>query len=238
MTDTDRWNGQLPARMAGLPRDKAGHPTPWFVAFIDGTPDFRVIGPGKIHDALRHSLCWVCGYGFAGGEDRAWVIGPMCAVNRVTAEPPSHLECATFSARNCPFLTVPNMTRRDRHMPEGAENPAGIMIRRNPGVALVWVTGYRSWQAERESGALLTPTGAARAASRGGQLLFRLGTPKRALWFAQGRAATRAEAVASIDSGLPLLRDTAEQDGPDAAAELERMHIAALDYLPAEAPAS
>ena len=143
-------------------------------------------------------------------------------VNLVSAEPPSHLECARWSAVNCPFLTRPNMTRRDRHMPEGAENPAGIMIRRNPGVALVWVTGYRGWRSEPD----------------GHGLLFRLGTPKRALWFAEGRAATRAEAVASIDSGLPLLRDTAEQDGPDAAAELERMHIAALDYLPAEAPAS
>jgi hypothetical protein len=214
-----RWNGEMPSRMTALPTDKAGHPVPWFVAFIDGKPDFRVIRPGGIHEAMRCSLCWVCGHGFRPGEDRAWVIGPMCAVNLVTAEPPSHLECAAWSAANCPFLATPNMTRRDRHMPEGAENPAGIMIRRNPGVALVWVTGYRGWKEERD----------------GQGFLFRLGAPKRALWFAEGREATRAEALASIDSGLPLLREMAEQDGPEAVAALERMHRDALVHVPAEA---
>ena len=162
----------------------------------------------------------MCGHGFRPGEDRAWVIGPMCAVNLVTAEPSSHLDCATFSARNCPFLITPNMTRRERHMPEGAENPAGIMIRRNPGVALVWVTGYRGWRTENEDGGVL----------------FRLGACKRALWFAEGRDATRSEVLASIDSGLPLLREMAEQDGPGAVTELEQMHRTALAHVPAEAP--
>ncbi len=212
----------LPARMALLPRDKHGHPAPWFVAWIDGKPDFRVIGPGKLHEALRCSLCWVRGNGFRGGEERAWVVGPMCLVNHVSGEPPSHLECGTWSAANCPFLATPNMTRRDRRMPEGAVNPAGVMIRRNPGVALVVVTGYRDWRAEPE----------------GRNFLFRFGAPKRVLWFAEGREATRAEVLASVDSGLPLLREMAEQDGPDAVAELGRMHEAALAFLPPEARAS
>lgn len=214
---------QMPRRLALLPQDKAGHPVPWFVAWIGGKPDFRVIKPGAIREAMRCSLCWVCGHGFSGGEDRAFTIGPMCAVNLVSAEPPSHLECATWSARNCPFLATPNMVRRDRHMPEGAENPAGIMIRRNPGVALVWVTGYRSWK-PRDLG--------------GAALLFYIGEPKRALWFAEGREATRAEVLASIGSGLPLLREMAEEDGPDAVAELERMHSAALAHVPRDEAAT
>jgi hypothetical protein len=210
----------LPARMAELPRDSIGRPVPWFVWFDDdGKPDFRVVGPGKLQQALRGSLCWVCGHGFGGGEDRAWLIGPMCTVNLVTAEPPSHLDCAVWSARWCPFLSTPNMVRRDRHLPKEAVNPAGIMIRRNPGTSVVWVTGYRSWKTEKEDGGFL----------------FRLGPAKRALWFAEGREATRAEVLASIDSGLPLLREAAEQDGPDALADLGRMHAAALAYVPAEA---
>lgn len=212
--------GELPARMAELPRDHVGRPVPWFVWIgDDSVPDFRVVGTGKLDRALRGPLCWVCGRGFAGGEDRAWLIGPMCAVNLVTAEPPSHLDCATWSARNCAFLATPNMTRRDRHMPEGAVNPAGIMIRRNPGASVVWVTGYRAWKAERE----------------GRGYLFRLGPAKRALWFAEGREATRAEVLASIDSGLPILRKMAEEDGVEAVAELERMHAVALAYVPVEA---
>ena len=209
----------MPGRMALLPQDKARHPVPWFVAWIDGKPDFRVIGPGKLAEAVRCSLCWVCGHGFSGGEDRAFVIGPMCAVNRVSSEPPSHVECATWSAANCPFLTTPQMVRRERHLPDGTENPAGIMIRRNPGVALVWVTGYRSWKL-RDLG--------------GGELLFAIGEPKRALWFACGQEATRAEVLASIDSGLPLLREMAQEEGPGAVAELERMHRDALAHIPPE----
>lgn len=215
MPDTEM---RLPDRMAELPRDRHDRPVPWFVAFIDDVPDFRVVKPGAVRDALKYSLCWVCGRGFTGGEDRAFVVGPMCLVNRVSGEPPCHLDCATWSAMNCPFLATPQMVRRERHMPEGTSEPAGIMLRRNPGTALVWVTGYRRWARRREPD---------------GGLLFHIGEVGRALWFAQGREATRAEVLASIDSGLPILREMAEQDGPEATAELERMHAAALEHVPA-----
>jgi hypothetical protein len=210
----------MPPRIAMLERNKAGYPVPWFVAWIGGKPDFRVIRPGGIQIALRRKLCWVCGVPFLRQEDRAFVIGPMCAVNRVSAEPPSHRDCAVYSATACPFLSVPNMTRRDRHMPEGASVPAGISIPRNPGVALVWVTGYRSWKTFPD----------------GGGDLFNIGDPREALWFARGREATRAEVLASIDSGLPILRDMAERDGPDAVTELAAMHQRALACVPAGAP--
>jgi hypothetical protein len=208
----------LAARMAALPVDHAGRPVPWFVAVIAGTPDFRVIGPGKVHKALRRSLCWVCGHRFTPGTDQAFVIGPMCAVNLVSAEPPCHVDCAAWSAMNCPFLATPNMVRRERNLPAGTAEPPGEMIRRNPGVALVWVTGYRGWTAKPD----------------GRGYLFRIGAAKRALWFASGREAARAEVLASIDSGLPILREMAEADGPDAVAELERMHRAAMRLVPQE----
>lgn len=210
----------LPGRMENLPKDHVGHPVPWFVAWIDGLPDFRLVGPGKVRKAVRFSLCWVCGGGLTPSGERAWVIGPMCLVNLTTAEPSCHLDCATWSARWCPFLATPGMTRRERHIPGGTVKPAGIMICRNPGVALVAVTGYRDWREERG------PDGT----------LFRLAGLRRALWYAEGRPATRAEVIASIDSGLPLLREAAEGDGPEAVAELGRMHAAALAYLPAEVP--
>ena len=105
MAEAARWRGEMPARIAALPVDAIGRPVPWFVAWIDGKPDFRVVGPGKLQQALR-GLCWVCGRGFAGGEDRAWLIGPMCAITLTTAEPSSHLECAAWSAKNCAFLAT------------------------------------------------------------------------------------------------------------------------------------
>lgn len=210
----------MPGRIRLLPRNKAGYPVPDFVAWIDGQPDFRVIKPGGIQLAVQLKLCWVCGTPFARQEDRAFTIGPMCAVNRVSAEPPSHRDCATFSARFCPFLSVPRMTRRERRMPAVAAVPAGDMIRRNPGVALVWVTGYKSWKTFSDGN---------------GGTLFDVGEPREALWFACGRAATRAEVLASIDSGLPILRASAGDEGPDAVAELEAMHQRALALVPAEA---
>lgn len=210
---------EMPGRIERLPRDRVGRPVPWFVAWIDGVPDFRVVKPGATREAMRGGLCWICGVPFQRQEDRAFLIGPMCVVNRVSAEPPSHRDCAVYSARVCPFLATPNMVRRDRHMPEGAEQPAGIMIRRNPGVALVWVTRYKAWGTRSDGD---------------GGTLFDIGDPKTALWFAQGREAGRAEVLASIDSGLPILREMAEQDGPAAVAELASMHERALCHVPAE----
>jgi hypothetical protein len=207
----------LPPRIAALRQDKHHRPVPWFVAWIDGKPDFRVIRAGGIQVALAFRMCWVCGVPFQRQEDRAFVIGPMCAVNRVSAEPPAHRDCAIYSATACPFLTTPQMTPREKGMPVEASVPAGISIPRNPGVALVWVTGYRSWKTNPADGGVL----------------FDIGEPKEALWFARGRDATRAEVLASIDSGLPILREMAEKDGPDAVTELSAMHERALRHVPA-----
>lgn len=210
---------EMPPRIRDLDRDKHGYPVPWFVAWLDGKPDFRVIFPGAIEEALRHKRCWICGVPFLRQEDRAFTIGPMCAVNRVSAEPPAHRDCAIYSARACPFLSTPQMVRRDKHKPEDASCPAGISIPRNPGVALVWVTRYRAWTI--------------RSDGNGGRL-FDIGDPREALWFARGRGATRAEVLASIDSGLPILREMAGRDGDGAVADLDAMHQRALAYIPAD----
>lgn len=203
----------LPARMARLPRDRHGRPVPWFVAWVDGVPDFRVIGAGRLADAHRFGLCWVCG--LPTGAYKAAVIGPMCAVNRVSSEPPSHRACAVWSARNCPFMASPSMRRRTTGLPEDATDPAGIGLKRNPGVALVWVTRRVT-----------------RVPAPGGHL-FNLGDPVEVLWFAQGRPATRGEVLASIDSGLPTLQAMADEDGPRAVAALARMTTVALRLVPA-----
>ncbi len=134
-----------PPRIARLPRNHAGYPVPWFVAWIDGTPDFRVIGEGRLDDAIRFRSCWLCGDPL--GANAAFVLGPMCGITRTSPEPPSHRDCADYAARACPFLATPNMRRRETGIPEGAREPDGIMIRRNPGATLVWVS--RTWQQQR-----------------------------------------------------------------------------------------
>lgn len=203
----------LPARMRGLPLDHRGYPVPWFVAFINGEPDFRVIGPDKIAIAVKHNRCWLCGQ--PKGVHHAFVIGPMCAINRTISEPSSHLECAEFAALACPFLTQPRMKRNTKDMPEGSKEPAGVGLKRNPGATCIWVT--RSFKLMRVSNGVL----------------FRLGDPERVLWFAEGRQATREEVLRSIDTGLPLLREPAEEEGPEAVAMLDQYIERAQQYLPA-----
>lgn len=206
-----------PGRINRLPHDRHGRPVPWFVAWIDGVPDFRIIAPGALRTAIAKRLCWVCGVPFARQEPRAFVVGPMCAVNQRSAEPPSHHDCAVYSALACPFLVTPNMVRRERHLPPGVTDPAGIMIRRNPGVSLVWVARYNTWKIYRPED---------------GGILFDMGPAAWVEWFARGRTATRAEVMASIDSGLPVLREMARQDGLAATAELAREYEAVMKLVP------
>jgi len=202
----------VPARVAMLPKDSRGYPVPWFVAWIDDVPDFRVIAAGKVADAFNKNLCWICGQ--PKGIYHSFVIGPMCAVTRTNSEPPSHLDCAKFAAKACPFLTKPRMKRNEKDLPEDHIKAAGNPISRNPGCACVWVTKtYSPFQV-----------------SNG--VLFKMGDPEAAYWYAEGRTATREEVQASITSGLPLLYEDAKKEGPSAVRELERCIKRLEPYLP------
>lgn len=213
----------LPARFTKLPTHR-GFPVPWFVAVIDGVPDFRVIGPDKIPLAHNRRLCWLCGQRL--GSYLTFVVGPMCAVNRISSEPPSHTECAEFAAVACPFLSRPHMVRREGRMPDGVDPPAGVGLKRNPGVTLLWTT--RSYTVRRV---------AAHEANPG--VLFEMGDPLKVQCFAEGRTATRAEIRASIESGLPLLTAGAPPMGEieryRSEKEIERRTEEALQLLGAAA---
>jgi hypothetical protein len=201
---------QLPERMRSLPIDTRGYPVPWFVAWVNGEPDFRIADGQKLYRALRQGCCWVCGEPV--GKFKTCVIGPMCAVNRTTAEPPCHLECAIFAATACPFLRLPRAQRRDANIPDGLQDPAGMKILRNPGVTLLWTTtSCRRWDVDDG-------------------VLFRLGSPSEVRWYCQGRTATRAEVLESIDSGMPSLRELADKEG--SGVQLQQQYNDMLRLLP------
>lgn len=203
---------RMPDRIRALPISPKGYPVPWFVAKIDGEWDFRVVEPNRIPDAVNQKRCWVCGQPL--GRFLAMTLGPMCAINRVISEPPSHRDCAVFSAIACPFLSNPRMRRREEGLPENRVDAPGIAIRRNPGTMAVWVT--RSYKPIKAPGGVL----------------FTFGDPIEVQWFAEGRAATRAEVEASIASGLPLLEEEAAREGPKAMAALRVDTARAMGYLP------
>lgn len=212
---------RVPPRLAHRPHDSRGYPVPWFVQWFKdgqpsaegvGEPDFRVVGPGKIGNAWRASRCWICGEPL--GRHKVYVIGPMCVVNRVTSEPPSHRECAEFAAKTCPFLTNPREKRDHKDLPADGKI-AGIPIMRNPGAVCLYET--------RTAQPTVVKDG----------VLFELGPPDRIDWYARGRRATRAEIEESIRTGYPLLLNEARKDGVDAIRALERMCAAAMQFLPA-----
>jgi len=218
----------MPQRIKWLPVSPKGYPTPWFVCWLledlDGEPhpvhpdtpgakpDFRVVAPGRIALAYKANRCWICGQPL--GSHRVYNIGPMCVVNRVTSEPPSHRECAEYAAKACPFLTNPREKRNEKNLMEGA-TAAGMMIARNPGVVALYETKH------------------AKPFRAGDGWLFRLGPPDRLDWYAEGRVATHHEVMESIRTGLPLLMAEAEKDGPEAMRELEKMYGEAMPFLPA-----
>lgn len=206
----------MPDRIKRLRVSPQGFPTPWFVHWDGDVPDFRVIGRGKVEAAYKGKLCWVCGNPL--GRTFGFVIGPMCVVNRVSSEPPSHRECGVYAALACPFLANPRMRRNEKDMPEHREMP-GLGLKRNPGAGAVWLTrSYRPFRAKHYNAGTL----------------FEIGEPTEVLWFAQGRTATRDEVDASIASGLPALQEQADNDPvPGAHAALAQQVQKAQAYLPA-----
>jgi hypothetical protein len=203
----------MPRRFAGRPLSEKNFPVPWFVSFIKGKWDFVNLDPRKIIEAYNRKICWLCGEPL--GTFKAFVIGPMCSINRISSEPPAHADCAEYAVKACPFLARPNAKRNTAAALAGDEHVPGIMIQHNPGANLIWIT--KAFQPIRDPN---------------GGVLFALGEPTSVTWWAEGRTATRAEIEAAIDKGLPFLRRVAAAENamPDLEREIER----AKKLLPAE----
>lgn len=214
---------EMTTRIAALPVFR-GYPVPWFVAWFagetetlrgEGVPDFRVLASGSRSDAHNRRRCWICGE-YPLGVHQAFVVGPMCAVNRTSAEPPSHFDCAAWAVKACPFMVRPHMVRREAGLPGETEEAPGLMLKRNPGVTLIWVT--------RKYGLRRLPDD---------EVLFDIGQPEWVAFYREGREASRDEVLDSINSGLPSLREIAALQGDHALAALDRAVDEALLLLPA-----
>lgn len=205
--------GTLPVRMQNLPIDERGYPVPWFVAWQDGKPEFRAMDGVKWIQAVREKLCWVCGQTL--GVYKTFVAGPMCGINRTSAEPPSHLECARWSAINCPFLSNPKQSRRDLGDVSLADS-AGFALQRNPGVTMLWTTKTYSIFDDGNGKPLIT-----------------FGEPENVEWFAEGRTATRDEIMYSVETGLPALVAIAQQQDGAMKYLLEARDNFITKYVPA-----
>jgi len=211
-----------PARIRRLARDSIGRPVPWFVQWFDddeateygvGKPDFRVVDSRKLVKALRERRCFICGDRITGPNE-TFAIGPMCVVNRISSEPPNHFDCAVHAMQVCPWVTNPNKDRRDLGKPDEVITPEG-MVTRNPGVCVLWVTRSHELTMARDT-VLVVP-----------------GNPTRLEWWCRGRRATGEEIAESFASGLELLIQTAESEGPESLRQLGLRIEDSLPLLPA-----
>jgi hypothetical protein len=106
--------------------------------------------------------------------------------------------------------------RRSHHNETEISDRAGIdgvAILRNPGVTAVWVTRNSEYQLGRG---------------------FYLGDPFEITWWCEGRPATRAEVMASVESGIHHLEKLAVEEGPSAVAALALAKIRAEPLWPIE----
>ncbi len=63
-------------------------------------------------------------------------------------------------------------------------------------------------------------------------MLIQIGDPGEVTWWCEGRPATRAEVKHSIDGGFPHLLKIAEEEGPEAVAELVKYVARSEPLLP------
>lgn len=212
MTELRKGLPPVPRRMVGLPIDPRGYPIPWFVAEVDGKRDFRVADGVKRARAAKNRLCWLCGERL--GRYMAFVIGPMCAVNRNTSEPGCHKDCALFAVQACPFITRPLAQYRTAGLPEeGGTLP--YALEGNPGGVCIWITeSFRPYKALDS-------------------WLIQLGAPVEVLWWVEGREASRAQVLSIFENRLPLLEKIAKEEGGGAPAALQRQVVGTMQFLPA-----
>lgn len=164
----------LTRRVATLPVAENSYPVPYFVKWIDGKPDFRVVDPDKLVSCINQRLCWICGESM--GAYKSFVVGPMGYVNRISSDAHMHFDCADFSVKACPFLINPNAKRREDEMTEAGKHAVGgHLVEENPGIMCVYTT--KTYQVK------LVGKGP----------LFFLGEIDSATWWAQGRLATAQE---------------------------------------------
>ena len=208
----------VPKRLAERPRDERNYLVPFFVGYVDGKPDFRLIAPGRVAECYRGDLCWLCGGKL--GRHRWFVVGPMCVANRLSSEPPSHYECALYAVQVCPHLVRPQAKRREANLPENRSAPPGIAIAANPGTIVMWESHtYTPKKAD-------------------GGVLFNLGEPASAPeWWTEGRRASRLEATTAFERSCENLwrmaRYDAEREGSEAPLRyLERQIASARQFLP------
>jgi hypothetical protein len=142
-----------------IPRTLKGRPTynnyivPYFVSWyhkgkkvnedVPGAiPAFPIIDMSRASLCRRQNLCWVCGNKM--GSFKTFVIGPVAALARQSAEPASHRDCALYAAQVCPFMVKGYDMLSERHATllkqRDSTSVHPDITGTNPHLAVLWTT--------------------------------------------------------------------------------------------------
>ena len=183
----------LPRTMRGRPRWGGFH-VPYFVAWyrdkrhVDerepgAVPSFPTIDKDREALCRRRSYCWICGKKL--GAFKAFVVGPLAALQRISSEPPSHRECAVYAVQVCPFMVGGHDMREDP-IHEG-QDVIEEMSPKNEQLNVIWIC--RDYT--------LTPLDPSR-----GMFIYQMGDPVGVLVYHRGQPATLAQTMERVRSAI------------------------------------
>ncbi|EKY4114224.1 TPA: hypothetical protein ACGW3M_001114 [Pseudomonas aeruginosa] len=141
----------MPDRVARLPRDERGYPTPHFAMFIDGKPDFRRVDHGKWFHAIESRQCGICGGSL--GAHIAFVGGPSSMQSKLFTDLPMHRDCARYALQVCPFMAAPKFAYSNFEK-EGVRVNPHVSDQRPERFGLAMTKAYRLVQLPGQSLAL------------------------------------------------------------------------------------
>jgi hypothetical protein len=211
----------LPPDMRQLPIDQRGFPVPYFVKWVNGVPDFRILDMEKIHQSTVEGRCQICGKKL--GRSGIFAVGPISAITLVDDEPPMHQLCAEFAAQACPWMMRPGMKRGQAVKPDGTLTPAEIL--NTPGTVYsgapkVWaLIEVQSYYADRQAD---------------GTILYHMGQPVEMSWWAEGRRATREQVIDATSDARTYLAN--HDPSPEAVADLDARMTELGQWLPENWP--
>lgn len=103
---------EIPKFLSHLKVDDRGYPIPFFVGYVDGKPEFRLLDAKKQLLCFDKNLCGVCGLKLHK-DGGFFISGPMGVRNRIATDPPLHRDCAEYSMKFCPHLYFEKADRRE-----------------------------------------------------------------------------------------------------------------------------
>jgi len=132
----------IPAFLSHLKVTDKGYPIPYFVAYVDGKPDFRLLDPQKQVRCADMFLCGICGKKLFK-KAYYFISGPQGYTNKISTDPAMHRECAEYSLNACPHLHIQKTVRREKGLERLHEEQSDWMADKPETMLLVKCDKYK-----------------------------------------------------------------------------------------------